>query len=133
MKTIKILITFCIVVGAAFILYVFFAGVNLILENQSGQTIHKVEINYGKGTVSADSITNKDFLKKSLGKIGEGATFDVQWRDNTGINQQAQFSVYFFSHSGYDTVRIKFLPRGAAVLYEGERLYKPNSLNHSSP
>ena len=132
MKSIKILGAFCIVVGSAFALYVFFAGVNLTLENQSGQQIHNVEIKYGRGTFFTDNVPDKEIRKKSLGKIGEGATFDVKWRESSGLIRQAQFSVYFYGYSGYDTIRIRILPNGEAVLYEGERQYKPNSLSHSS-
>lgn len=125
MKKIKRLGSICIVVAAAFILYVFFAGVKLVVENHSGQKIRNVEIKYGRGTFSADSIQDNEIRTKCLGKIGEGATFDVQWRDNSGNNQHAQFSVYFYGHSGYHTVRVEVLPRGEVVLHEGERIYKP--------
>jgi hypothetical protein len=39
-----------------FALYVFFAGVRLTVENQSGKEIHDVEIEYGQGIFFADSI-----------------------------------------------------------------------------
>ena len=65
--------------------------------------------------------------KAPLGKIGEGAAFSVQWGDNTGLNRKALFSVYFHGFSGYHTIRIKFLPNGETVMYEGERLHKPTS------
>jgi hypothetical protein len=125
MKKIKILVTFCIMVAAAFILYIFFAGVNLVLENHSAQEIPNVEIRYGKGTFSTNSIQDKEIRKKSLGKIGEGATFDVHWNENSGVKHHASFNVYFHGFSGYNTIQIRFLPLGQVELYQGKRVYKP--------
>ena len=112
--------------------YVFFAGVRLTVENQSGQKIHDVKIKYDRGSFLSDSIPNKEIRKKSLGKIGEGATFNVKWRENSGIIYQAQFSIYFYGHSGYDSILIRILPNGEAVLYDGEKKYNPDSLGDSS-
>ncbi len=72
------------------------------------------------------SIPYKETRKKSLGKIGEGAIFDVQWRENSNIVRHAKFSVYFHSNSIYIKVRIQILPDGEAVLYEGKQIYKPD-------
>ncbi len=128
MKTIKIFVILCIL----FALYLFFSGVRLTLENQSGQQIHDVEIKYDRDIFFADNLHDKEFRKKSLGKIGEGETFDVTWRENSGRICQAQFSLYFYGHSGYVSVLIKILPNGEAILYEGEKIYKPNSQRDSS-
>ncbi len=123
MKLIKIFTGLCIL----FVLVVFFAGVKLTVENQSGQQIHNVVIKYGRGTFSAGNIPDKEIRKKSLGKIGEGSTFDVMWREKSGRTCQTQFSVYFYGLSGYYSVQIKILPNGEALLYIGEEKYKPNS------
>jgi len=132
MKSIIKLAALCILVGSVFALYVFFAGVSLTLENQSGQQIHDVEIKYGRGTFFTDIVPDKEIRKKSLGKIGEGATFDVTWQESSGRIRQTQFSVYFYGYSGYVSILIRILPNGEAVLYEGEQQYKPNSLSDSS-
>ena len=102
------------------------------MENWSGQQIQNVEIKYGRGTFFTDIVPNKGIRKKSLGKIGEGATFAVKWQESSGRIRQAQFSVYFYGYSGYDSVLIRILPNGEAVLYEGERQYKTNSLSDNS-
>ena len=131
MRLIKIIGAICAFVGGIFIIYIYFAGVNLIVENNSGEGIHNIEIKYGIGIYAVDSIQHKEIIKKSIGKIGEGATFDVQWKERSGLNRQAQFNVYFYGHSGYDSVRILILPHGEIELYEGKRLYKPDTINNT--
>ena len=128
MKSIKILGVLFIV----FALYWFFIGVRLKVENQSGQEINDVEIKYNRGSFIAESIPDRVALKKSLGKIGEGATFDVKWRENSGKFYKAQFTVYFYGFSGYEFVSIKILPNGKANLYYSGEQYSPNPLGDIS-
>ena len=134
MKTIKKLAISCLVLGAVFILYVYFAGVTLILDNRSGQPIHNVQVAYNRGIFQANSIKDTESIKKALGKIGEGSDFHVQWQDEAGSNLKANFNVYFSLSFGYTTVRIKMLPRGEALLYEGGREYRPTaeSIRHNA-
>lgn len=113
-------------------LYVFFAGARLTLENQSGQQINDVEIKYDRGTFFVGNIPDKEIRKKSLGKIGEGSSFDVTWRENNGLIQQAQFGIYFSGHSGYHSIRIEILPDGRVILHEGKRQYESEVKSESS-
>lgn len=115
---------FCIAT-ISLLLYIYFAGVCLVIENEGNQKIDNVQINYGRGSFSAGSLESHESRKKSLGKIGEGADFQVQWRDKSGLNQK-NFNVYFYGLSGYHTVRIKILDNGEAVLLEGGRQVKVN-------
>lgn len=117
-------ITFC-VATISLILYIYFAGVRLVVENESNQNIDNVQINYGRGSFSAGSLESHQIRKKSLGKIGEGANFEVLWNDKAGLNKKT-FSVYFHGSSGYLTVRIKILANGEAVLLEGDRQVNAN-------
>lgn len=127
MTSLKIFAGLCIL----FALYVFFAGVRLSIENQSGRQVHDVEIKYDRGTFLAGNIPDKKFRKMSLGKIGEGSSFYVTWRESTGLTRQAQFSIYFYGHSGYHSIRIEILPDGRAVLHEGKRRYESKSRSES--
>lgn len=79
MKVFKIIAICFFVLIFTFALYVYFAGVKLIVENRSGNEIHDVEIgyNYGKGSFTSESILDGEVLKQSLGKIGEGSNFDI--------------------------------------------------------
>lgn len=115
---------FCIAT-TSLLLYSYFAGVCLVVENDSIQKIDNVQINYGRGSFSAGSLENHQVRKKSLGKIGEGANFQVMWHDKSGLNQKT-FNVYFHGSSGYLTVRIKILANGEAVLFEGDRQVNAN-------
>ena len=127
MRTIKIIGGFLLAASAAFALIVLYAGTSLILENDSGQTIYNIEIKYDRGSnFSINSLPNKEIKQKFLGKIGEASTFDVRWSETPDTTRQAQFSVYFLDLSIRNIIRIKILPDGGAVLYEGERLIKPN-------
>ncbi len=125
MKSIKILVSLFVF----FTLIVFFAGVRLTVENQSGQKIQDVEIKYDRGIFLAGSISDKDVREKSLGKIGEGATFGVKWQENTGLIRQAQFNLYFDSFFGYVPIKIIILPDGEAILYEGEQQHLASAIN----
>lgn len=115
---------FCIAT-ISLLLYFYFAGVCLVVENETNQKIDNVQISYGRSSYSAGSLESHQIIKKSLGKIGEGANFQVQWNDKTGLNQKT-FNVYFHGSSGYRTVRIKILANGEAVLLEGNRQVNAN-------
>jgi len=128
-----LLSAFCIVVIVAFALYAFFAGVTLKLENRSGRQAHNVKIDYGQGTFFTSIVPDKGIQEKSLGKIGEGANFVVQWQHSSDIIYKVQFNVYFEGHSGYTSIKIRILPNGEALLYDGEIQYRPFSASISNP
>jgi hypothetical protein len=125
-RAIKIFVGILVLGGVALVLFISLAGIELILENQSGQNVKEVNISYGRGSLLVESISDKEIYKKSLGKIGEGATFNVRWRDGSGINRQVNFTVYFDDFGGNNRIRIRLLPDGEAVLFHGERQHKPN-------
>ena len=129
MSAMKTIGAFFFVVGIAFLLWVFSAGITVILENQSGKQIHNVEIKYSRGEFVAKSLLDNEVREKFLGKIGEGSNFDIQWRDDSGMIRQAKFDVYFYGFSGFNTIKIRILPNGKIELYEDERLYKPKTPN----
>ncbi len=109
-----------IVAGISLLLWIGFAGVRLELENQSGQDIRNIQVDYGRGSLHVANLLDKEVFKKALGKIGEGATFDVGWEEKPGLNRKVRLTVYFYGLTGYETVRIKFLPGGESELvYEG--------------
>lgn len=116
--------TFCIAT-VSLLLNIYFAGVRLVIENESNQKINNVQLNYGRGSFSAGSFESHESRKKSLGKIGEGAKFNVQWGDSSGSYQKT-FTVYFSDLSGYHTVHIKIQSHGEAELHEGGHVYKGN-------
>ena len=107
------------IIGLA--LYTLFAGVRLELENQTGQQIQDIRVRYDGGSVSVASLGHNQVFKKPLGKLGEGATFEVGWKEVSGLQRNARLSVYFYGLSGYDNLRIRFLPEGKSeLLYEDD-------------
>lgn len=128
MRVIKVLTGLCFVLGVVIALYVYMAGVNLVLENQSGQEIQNVEVSYHGGALLIDRIYDKGIQKRSLGKIGEGATFDVRWREVSSLSGHVQFGVYFpFSFSPTITIHIWIFPHGEVIFFDGDRLQKQDS------
>ena len=115
-------------------LYILFAGVTLQLENQTGQQIKNIRVHFGGGSFTVATLGENEVLKKRLGKIGEGATFIVDWQEISGVNRHARLGVYFFGLTGYHTVLIRFLPDGKSELVYQDRTYFPEEhlTNHSS-
>lgn len=103
--------------------FAFFAGVRLQVENQSQAPIHNIAIEYGRGSLTVDRLAPGENFKRSLGKIGEGANFNVAW--NGG--QSAKFNIYFDGLWGYNKVRIIFLPSGRVILCDKDAIYEPIS------
>ena len=111
------------IIGLA--LYTLFAGVRLELENQTGQQIQDIRVHYDRGSFSVASLGHNEVFRKPLGKIGEGATFDVGWKEVSDLQRNAHLSVYFYGLTGYDTVRIRFLPEGKSELLYEDHMYYP--------
>jgi hypothetical protein len=103
----------------------------LTLDNRSGATIHDVQVDYGRGVARFDSISDTALRKQALGKIGEGADFKVHWRDGHGVEHHAHFDVYFAGFSGYNNVRIRFLPQGELILFDGDNQYMPDDVSQA--
>jgi len=121
----KIIAAIFSIATISLLLYIYFAGVCLVIENEANQKIDNVQISYGRSSFSAGSLESHQVSKKSLGKIGEGANFQVLWNDKNGLNKKT-FNVYFHGSSGYHTVRIKILANGEAMLLEGDRQVNAN-------
>jgi len=86
------------IIGLA--LYTLFAGVRLELENQSGKQIQDIRVRYDGGSFSVASLGHNHVFNKPLGKIGEGATFNVGWKEVSGLQRNARLSVYFSGLTG---------------------------------
>lgn len=100
---------------------VYFAGTSLVLENASGVEIRNVKIEYPRGVVSLDKLDAKGEAHWSLGKIGEGPSFDLRWQDGSGHESNACLSVYFYGLLGYETVRLRVLAGGKSeLIHHGE-------------
>jgi len=106
-------------------LYTLFAGVRVELENQSGQQIQDIRVRYDGGSLSVASLGHNQVFKKPLGTLGEGVTFEVGWKEVSGLQRNARLSVYFDGLSGYDNVRIRFLPEGKSELLYEDDIYYP--------
>ena len=99
-----------------------FAGVTLEIENGAGQPLRDVRVRYGGGEFSAATLREGVVVRKRLGKIGEGATFDVDWIDAAAVSRHGQLTVYFHGLTGYDTVRVKLLPEDRTeLIYQGSK------------
>jgi hypothetical protein len=122
------------VLGIGLVLYIVFAGVRLEIENQSGLEIKNIRVDYGRESLLVASLHDKEVFKKLLGKIGEGATFDVGWEEDSGMNRKSHFGVYFDGLTGYETIRIRFLPGEgkSELLYEGRTFHPDEHLTNRS-
>jgi hypothetical protein len=108
-----------IAIAAAWLSLAIAAGAKLIVENKSGHDISDVRITYKGGEVTAPVILNGHSMRKSLGMIGEGNYFAVQWKDDSRKTHGAQFEVYFAPNSflPYNPLRIEFRGQGDGRLF----------------
>jgi hypothetical protein len=111
-----------IAIGAAWLSLVIAAGAKLIVENKSGHDISDVRITYKGGEVSVPVILKGHSMRESLGMIGEGNYFAIQWKDDSGKTHEAQFTVYFEPNGllPYNTLRIEFRGKETAVFFDGK-------------
>ena len=110
------------IVAIGVVLYIGFAGVTLEIENGAGQSLRDVRVRYRGGEFSVATLREGVVVSKRLGKIGEGATFDVDWIDPAGVSRHGQLGVYFHGSTGYDTVRVKLLHEGKSeLIYQGSK------------
>ena len=99
-----------------------FAGVTLEIENGAGQPLRDIRVRYKGGEFSVATLREGVVVSKRLGKIGEGATFDVDWIDPAAVSRHAELTVYFHGFTGYDTVRVKLLGEGRSeLIYQGSK------------
>jgi hypothetical protein len=108
-----------------------FAGVTLEIENGAGQPLRDARVRYRGGEFSVATLREGAILSKRLGKIGEGATFDVDWIDPAGVSRHGELAVYFHGFTGYDTVRIKLLREGRSeLIYQGSKYSSEDHLTN---
>lgn len=123
MRVPKLLAAVCLAGVVALAVFVRFAGVTLTMDNRSGAPIRDVLVNYGRGEIRVGDIPDTTTHYQSLGKIGEGANFDVDWREVSGVRRQAHFNVYF--NDSYVDIQIRFLPNGSVILFDGGEPHDP--------
>lgn len=111
------------IVAVAGITYVVAAGVTVEVDNRTKDDVRNVQIEYPGGSLAVAALAGNDGFVKRLGKIGEGAKFDVQWEQPAGQLRRACYKVYFGS-TGYDTVRIRLLPAGESELVHDAHTYR---------
>ena len=100
--------------------YVSFAGVRLELENSTGAEVRDIRIKHPGGVLTLPALGANATAKWLVGKIGEGAAFEVQWEGRAGKPEQTCQGVYFTGY-GYETVRIRLRPEGGSELIYAER------------
>lgn len=125
MKTLLLRTLLLIAIGL--MLWVIFAGVTLEIENSSGEQLTHIQIQYFKGQLDLANLPDGTVKAKWLWKIGEGATFHVQWSDPSGAVRHAKLPVYFRGHTGFETVRIRLLSHGRSELRYRNETYAPSS------
>lgn len=123
MKKLKIfLVCFCLLFSAL-VVFIYFAGIDLIIENKSGHEIRSIEVEYGnnRDKLFIEKLQDNQTLSKFLGKIGEGSRFDITWIDNSAVHH-SEYGIYFYGGTGYETVRINFISDGnTELVYDGEQ------------
>jgi hypothetical protein len=111
--------------------YISFAGVRLELENGTGADVRDIRIKHPRGTLTLPALGANTTAKWSLGKVGEGAAFEVQWEGRSGKPEQTCQGVYFTGY-GYETVRIRLLAGGGSELVYAEHT-SPSFLPRDKP
>ena len=110
------------IIAAGVALDIGFAGVTLQIENGVGEPLRDVRVRYRGGEFSVATLREGVVVSKRLGKIGEGATFDVDWIDSAAVSRHAELTVYFHGFTGYETVRVKLLRQGRSeLIYQGSK------------
>ena len=99
------------------------AGVYLTIENNSKNIINNVSVKYNKDIALFDKISTNTSASKYLGKIGEGAAFEITWDTENQKSKGAKFNVYF----SLDTIKdIRIIIENTSIaLYEEEKEHKP--------
>jgi hypothetical protein len=114
-----------LVLGSALALIVFSEGIRLTVNNRSDAEIRTVTVSYDRGVAQFNDLPVGATHTEKLGKIGEGADFYIEWRDLSGQSYKGHFNVYFDGAYGLEEIRVELLPRGKALLFDGDRQCRP--------
>ena len=104
---------------------IMYSGVILEITNNSQATIKDISINYGRGTYLLPEIKSGETVKNRIGKIGEGANFEITWKYAENIVGSVTYNVYFTDMLSPPRISIIFPDEKSALLEYRGRAYKP--------
>jgi hypothetical protein len=108
------------------IITVVVAGVTLEVRNHSRSVIQDLAIDYERGRIDVARLGPGQEWSERVGKIGEGATFLMTFRDGDR-KYAAQFDVYFYGLGPRTTVVFEILSdQRVQVWEEGQRSSQNN-------
>ena len=93
-----------------------YSGVILEITNNSQATIKDVSINYGRGSYLLPELKSGETVKKRVGKIGEGANFEITWKSGNNNAGSVTYSVYFIDLLAPTRISITFPNENSALL-----------------
>jgi hypothetical protein len=99
------------------------ASVILEITNNSHENIKYVSVNYGRGSYLLSEIKSGETVENKIGKIGEGATFEITWKCGENNLGSVAYSVYFSNSS--PRISIIFPDETSALLEYRGKVYKP--------
>lgn len=103
---------------------IMYSGVILEITNNSQATIKDVSINYGRGSYLLPELKSGETVKKRVGKIGEGANFEITWKSGNNNAGSVTYSVYFIDLLSPTRISITFPNENSALLKYSGRTYK---------
>jgi hypothetical protein len=116
---VSLLVVFCLVVLAALAL-ITRAGVTIVAKNGSQVEVTDFTIQYEKGKLDIGSLKVAQVKSARLGKIGEGATFKIMFRQN-GKFVCSSSNVYFGGVRLSTQIELDVLPESRVrLLRDGE-------------
>ena len=103
---------------------IMYSGVILEITNNSQATIKDFSINYGRGSYLLPELKSGETVKKRVGKIGEGANFEITWKSVNNNAGSVTYSVYFIDLLSPTRKSITFPNENSALLKYSGRTYK---------
>jgi hypothetical protein len=107
------------------VMAVVYSGVILEITNNSRATIREVSINYGRGTYFLPELKSGETVKNRVGKIGEGANFEIVWKYGESNVGDVTYNVYFTDILSPTRISITFPDEKSALLEYRGKAYKP--------
>ncbi|MFV1977064.1 MAG: hypothetical protein ACC651_15080 [Candidatus Scalindua sp.] len=108
------------------LLNILIAGVSLKIENKTETTISNIAIKHAGGVTKFDKISANSSEWEYLGKIGEGSSFRINWKDKNGRSRGAEFEVYFISFGTITDINI-IIRNDSILLLEEGNINKPGN------
>ena len=103
---------------------IMYSGVILEITNNSQATIKDISINYGRGSYLLPELKSGETVKKRVGKIGEGANFEITWKSGNNNAGSVTYSVCFIDLLSPTRISITFPNENSALLKYSGRTYK---------